>query len=88
MSRDGRCRIVVGRRRVFVGRRVDSDFSACSSDDENQGSRRGSAGVVRLTPAASAHAVENLFDANTKEPLGFPALGRRATAGLRVATSR
>jgi outer membrane receptor protein involved in Fe transport len=32
--------------------------------------------------------VENLFDREYEEALGFPALGRRATVGLRVATGR
>lgn len=32
--------------------------------------------------------IENLFDEHYEEALGFPALGRRATAGLRVATGR
>lgn len=32
--------------------------------------------------------VENLFDREYEEALGFPALGRRATVGLRIATSR
>ena len=32
--------------------------------------------------------VENLFDRNYEEALGFPALGRRATIGLRVAAGR
>jgi len=32
--------------------------------------------------------VENLFDARYEEALGFPALGRRATVGLRVAAGR
>lgn len=32
--------------------------------------------------------VENLFDTSYEEALGFPALGRRATIGLRIAASR
>ena len=32
--------------------------------------------------------VENLFDRDYEEALGFPALGRRATVGVRVAASR
>ena len=32
--------------------------------------------------------VENLFDRAYEEALGFPALGRRATLGLRVAAGR
>jgi outer membrane cobalamin receptor len=32
--------------------------------------------------------VENLFDESYEEALGFPALGRRATIGIRIATGR
>jgi len=32
--------------------------------------------------------VENLFDRDYEEALGFPALGRRASVGVRVAASR
>ncbi len=32
--------------------------------------------------------VENLFDESYEEAFGFPALGRRATVGLRVAAGR
>jgi outer membrane cobalamin receptor len=32
--------------------------------------------------------VENLFDRRYEEALGFPALGRRATIGIRIAPSR
>ena len=32
--------------------------------------------------------VENLFDRSYEEALGFPALGRRATIGVRIAPGR
>ena len=32
--------------------------------------------------------VENMFDRSYEEALGFPALGRRATVGLRIAAGR
>jgi vitamin B12 transporter len=32
--------------------------------------------------------VENLFDRAYEEAFGFPALGRRATAGVRIAAGR
>ena len=32
--------------------------------------------------------VENLFDRDYEEAFGFPALGRRATAGVRIAAGR
>jgi outer membrane cobalamin receptor len=32
--------------------------------------------------------IENLFDRSYEEALGFPALGRRATIGIRIAPGR
>ncbi len=72
----------------FVGRSVDSDFSALEPPIvANGGYRRWdvrSAYAVsrRLTVTA---AVDNVLDATYMEPLGYPALGRGARAGLRVA---
>ena len=42
--------------------------------------------VVRLVEVFGR--VENLFDRGYEEAFGFPALGRRATAGLRIAAGR
>jgi vitamin B12 transporter len=42
----------------------------------------------KLTFAEVFGRVENLFDRDYEEALGFPAPGRRATVGLRIATSR
>jgi outer membrane receptor protein involved in Fe transport len=46
-------------------------------------------GSWRIRRGAEVYArVENLFDRVYEEALGFPALGRRATVGLRVAAGR
>ena len=43
----------------------------------------------RIPRVGDAYArVENLFDERYEEALGFPALGRRATVGLRIAAGR
>ena len=76
---------------VFVGSRVDSDFSALMpAMVENEGySTWDATAAFRLTPAlALTLAVTNLTGAQYMEPLGYVALGRRATVGIRVATSR
>ena len=76
---------------VFVGPRVDSDFSALiPAMVENDGfSTWDATGAVRLTRAlALTFAVMNLADADYMEPLGYVALGRRATVGVRIATGR
>ena len=45
--------------------------------------------TVRAAPFLDVYArVENLFDRTYEEAFGFPALGRRFTAGLRVAAGR
>ena len=76
---------------MFVGSRVDSDFSALMpAMVENEGySTWDATAAFRLTPAlALTLAVTNLTGAQYMEPLGYVALGRRATVGIRVATSR
>lgn len=76
---------------VFVGRRVDSDFSALvPAMIENEGfSTWDVTGAVRLSQALSlTFALMNLADADYMEPLGYVALGRRATFGVRIATGR
>ena len=56
---------------------------------DNPGFNAWSAGASwRLGPAEVFGRVENLFDREYEEALGFPVLGRRATVGLRVATGR
>jgi outer membrane cobalamin receptor len=72
---------------TFVGRRVDSDFSSLvpaitSNDGYARWDLRGS---YRLTPVFSIiGAIDNVSDTDYMEPLGFPALGRAARAGVRV----
>jgi vitamin B12 transporter len=72
---------------TFVGRRVDSDFSSLvpaitSNDGYARWDLRGS---YRLTPVFSIiGAVDNVGDRDYMEPLGYPALGRAARAGVRV----
>lgn len=76
---------------VFVGSRVDSDFSALvPAMTENEGfSTLDATGAVRLSKAlALTISVLNLTDTDYMEPLGYVALGRRATIGVRIATSR
>ena len=57
---------------------------------ENEGfSTWDATGAVRLTRGlALTFAVMNLTDSDYMEPLGYVALGRRATMGLRIAPSR
>jgi outer membrane cobalamin receptor len=84
-------RVSVSLTGVFVGPRVDSDFSAfVPAMIENDGfSTWDVTGAVRLTKALALTAtVMNLTDSQHMEPLGYVALGRRATVGVRVATSR
>ena len=71
----------------LVGRRVDSDFSSLVPTIlENQGYRswdvRASWNVSRVLSATVA--VDNLFDSDHMEPLGYPVLGRAVRAGLRA----
>jgi outer membrane cobalamin receptor len=72
---------------TFIGRRVDSDFSSLvpaitSNDGYARWDVRGS---YRVTPVFSViGAIDNLTDNDYQEPLGFPALGRAARAGVRV----
>jgi vitamin B12 transporter len=72
---------------VFVGRRVDSDFSSLSpAIVESKGYALWDVrGHYRLTRHLSVvGAVDNLGDADYMEPLGYRALGRTARLGLKV----
>ena len=76
---------------VFVGSRVDSDFSAfVPAIVENEGfSTWDTTAAVRLTSGlALTLTITNLTDTQYMEPLGYVALGRRATVGVRIATGR
>jgi outer membrane receptor protein involved in Fe transport len=71
----------------FVGRRVDSDFSSLQpAITINEASYVWDARAsYRLTGhLTGTAAVDNLTNAQYFEPLGFPALGRVARAGVRV----
>ena len=72
---------------TFVGRAVDSDFSDLQpAMTFNPGHERWD---VRAEYAVSRRltatlAIDNLFDADYMEPLGYPVLGRAVRAGVRV----
>jgi vitamin B12 transporter len=72
---------------AFVGRAVDSDFSELDPPMTfNDGYRRWDFRAAyeltrRLTATA---AIDNLFNADYMEPLGYPALGRAARVGAHV----
>ena len=72
---------------LFVGTRVDSDFSALSpAITENEPHATWDVrGSYRLHRAlALTFAVDNLLDADYMEPLGYRALGRAVRIGLRA----
>lgn len=72
---------------TFVGRRVESDFASLVPPiSSNEGYARWDLrGSYRITPVFSIlGAIDNLTDTDYQEPLGFPALGRAARAGVRV----
>ena len=72
---------------VFVGRRVDSDFSSLeppmlSNDGYATWDVRAAYRVAG--PLSITAALDNLFDADYMDPLGYPALGRAVRVGARV----
>ncbi len=70
---------------IFVGERTDSDFSALEPPlVENDGYAKWDASAsFRITPdIVWFGVVENLFDKDYMEPLGYPALGRSARTGV------
>ena len=72
---------------VFVGRRVDSDFSSLeppmlSNDGYATWDVRAAYRVAG--PLSITGALDNLFDAVYMDPLGYPALGRAVRVGARV----
>jgi vitamin B12 transporter len=72
---------------LFVGRRSDSDFSALEPPMvENEGYARWDlSGSYRLGRGVTfIGVVENLFDREYMEPLGYPALGLATRVGVRV----
>jgi vitamin B12 transporter len=80
-------RILLDLSGIFVGRRVDSDFSSLSpAIVESEGyalwDLRGQYRLARRLSVVGA--VDNLTDADYMEPLGYLALGRTARLGLKV----
>lgn len=72
---------------LFVGRRVDSDFAALEPPllEADGYATWTVTGRYRLRPAIELVArLENLTGSTHMEPLGFPAWGRTAHAGVRV----
>lgn len=72
---------------LFVGRRVDSDFSALApAITENEARAtwdvRGSYRLTRVLALTAA--IDNLTGAEYMEPLGYPGLGRSLRVGLRA----
>lgn len=72
---------------TFVGRRADSDFSSLepemvTNDGYGLWNARASGRVTRRLSATFA--IDNLTGRRYMEPLGYPALGRAARAGLRA----
>jgi vitamin B12 transporter len=81
-----RDRILVDLSGVFVGRRVDSDFSSLSpaiveNDAYALWELRGQYRLSRQITVVGA--VDNLTDADYMEPLGYQALGRTARLGMK-----
>ena len=76
---------------IFIGRRVDSDFSGLVPAMTVNPSRKtwDFDATVRLTSMlAATGSIHHLSGTDYMEPLGYRALGRRAFLGLRVAASR
>ena len=72
------------------GRMTDLEPNFASSVYQNPGYAVASlGGAVRVARSLEVYArVNNLFDRDYEEAFGFPALGRSAMIGLRVATRR
>ncbi len=82
-----RDRVLVDLSGIFVGRRVDSDFSSLApAIVESEGYALWDLrGHYRLSRQLTVYgAVDNLADADYMEPLGYRALGRTARVGLKV----
>lgn len=80
-------RVTAGVTGVFVGRRVDSDFSSLDPPITSSGQYAvwDLRATVAITPRASlTAAIDNLTDAVYMEPLGYDALGRAVRGGVRL----
>ena len=72
---------------VFIGRRVDNDFSSLEppiDSNAGYGTLNVSAAYKILGPLAITAAIDNLANVSYMEPLGYPALGRAIRFGARV----
>jgi vitamin B12 transporter len=72
---------------LFIGRFVDSDFASLQPPivEHDSYATWDARVAVRATSRASVLvSIDNLANADYMEPLGYPALGRAARAGLRV----
>jgi outer membrane cobalamin receptor len=80
-------RVLVDLAGIFVGRRVDSDFSSLSpaileSDAYASWDLRAQYRLSRQLTVIGA--IDNLTDSDHMEPVGYLALGRTARLGLKV----
>ena len=70
---------------VFVGSRVDSDFNFPTVSSNEGYATWNASGELRATRRTSGFVtVDNLFDSEYMEPLGYPALGRTVRVGIRT----
>ena len=70
---------------VFVGERVDSDFNVPTISTNDGYALWNASGEVRITARTGAFmTIDNLAGSDHMEPLGYPALGRSARAGIRT----
>jgi vitamin B12 transporter len=72
---------------VFVGHRVDSDFSYLDpplNSNDGYATWDVRAAYRVAGPLSITAAIDNLFDADYMDPLGYPALGRAVRVGARV----
>ena len=71
----------------FAGRRVDSDFASLvpamvENDEYALWGLRGSLQLARAIAVTGA--IENLFNSDHMDPLGYPVLGRAVRIGVRT----
>lgn len=80
----GGARATVAATLVAVGRRADSDFAFLGFMENEGHTRLDARARLRMTARLEAVlVVENAFDTEYQEALGYPALGRAVRAGLR-----
>lgn len=70
---------------VFVGSRVDTDFSFPTVERNEGYATWNASGEVRIARRSAIFVtIDNLADRDYMEPLGYPALGRTIRAGIRA----